>query len=75
MKINCKLILEFENEKIAKTVYSSVKIDDLDFVKSMVENRKIVAKIKSNSIGSLLHTLDDYLACIGVAEKVAQSNK
>jgi len=39
------------------------------------DNKKIIANISSTSIGSILHTLDDYLACISVAEKIAQSNK
>ena len=75
MKINCKLNLKFENEKIAETIYSSIKIDDLGYVESLLDKNKIIANISSNSIGSILHTLDDYLACISVAEKIAQSNK
>ncbi|HDM25111.1 hypothetical protein B6U70_02305 [Euryarchaeota archaeon ex4484_162] len=75
MKINCKLTLEFENEAIAKTIYSSVKIDDHDFIDSTVDKNRIIAKTNSSSVGSILHTLDDYLACISVAEKITQSNK
>jgi hypothetical protein len=33
------------------------------------------AEISSDSISSLLHTLDDYLACISVAGKVVDKDK
>ena len=74
MKAKCNIILEFDNEKKVKTVLKSVKVDDFDFVKSKIIKNKIESTIESQSVSSLLHTLDDYLACISIAEKIVDKN-
>ena len=71
MKISCNLTIEYESEKMAKTILRAVQVDDVDFVSSKISGTQLTATIKSSSVSSLLHTLDDYLACISVAEKVA----
>ena len=74
MKAECSLELEFDSEKMVKGVLKSVSVDDFDFVKSEMIGKKLVSKIQSNSISSLIHTLDDYLACVSVAGKVLDKN-
>jgi hypothetical protein len=71
MKIECTLELRYENEITAEAVSKAVGVDNYQFVASKLEGDKILSKIESNSISSLIHTLDDYLACVSVAEKVA----
>ena len=75
MEISCKLILDFKDSKQAKTVYKAVTIDNDGFIESHIEDNKIIAYIKSKSITSLTHTIDDYLACISVAEKISNREK
>jgi len=70
MKAVCELKIDFDDKSKVKTVLKSVSVDDFDFVKSKIEGNKLVAKIESKSISSLIHTLDDYLACVSVAEKI-----
>lgn len=70
MKVRCRLVLEYDDERIAEIVYKSVKVDDKDFVKSSLNGRRIIARTEAISINSLLHTLNDYLACISTAEKI-----
>ena len=75
MKASCKLTIEFDNEKKLETVLQSIKVDYFDFVKSKKINNRLEAEISSNSVSSLLHTLDDYLACVSVAAKVVDKDK
>ena len=72
MKASCSIIIEFNSKNKAEHVLSSVEVDNLDFVKTEIKDKRIEAKIESNSVSSLLHTLDDYLACVSVAEKVTR---
>ena len=74
MKAVCNIEIEFENSKQVETVLKAVKVDDFDFVKSKLNGKKLNARIESKSVSSLLHTLDDYLACISVAAKVLDKN-
>lgn len=74
MKASCDIKIEFENEELVKTVLRSVNVDDFNFVKSKISGKKLEAHVTSNSISSLLHTLDDYLACISVASKIVDKD-
>ena len=70
MNVECKLKIDFNSVDEVKKVVKSVKVDDFDFVKTNVSGKTLVAEINSNSISSLLHTLDDYIACVSVASKI-----
>lgn len=68
--MRCLLTLEFDSPESAQKVHRSVELDNLGYLESRVDGNVIVADIKAGSIKSLLHTLDDFLACTGVASKV-----
>ncbi len=73
MKASCKIIIEYENFQKAKTVLGAIDVDNFDFVKSQIDGKRLEANIESSSVSSLLHTLDDYLACVSVADKVCDN--
>ena len=74
MKILCKLNIEYDELYKAENILRSIKVDDFDFVTSKVKNNAIEASIESKSVSSLIHTLDDYLSCLSVAEKIVDKN-
>ncbi len=74
MKVSCDVVIDFDDEKQANTVLKSIEIDNFDFVKSKTSGKKLIANVESNSVSSLIHTLDDYLACVSVAVKVVDKN-
>lgn len=74
MKVYCNLIIEYDSPEITEKILRSIKVDDFDFVNSKLNGKKLVSKIESKSVSSLIHTLDDYLACISVAEKIVDKN-
>lgn len=69
----CVLEFDYTTKEEARRVAESIKVDDEGFVKTDVKGKKIVSEIKAKDIRSLLHTLDDYLVCLGVAEKTISS--
>jgi tRNA threonylcarbamoyladenosine modification (KEOPS) complex Pcc1 subunit len=70
MDFECNIIIEFESKEKVKKVKNSIEVDNFDFVKSNIIGNKLEAHIKANSVSSLLHTIDDYLACIYVANNI-----
>ncbi len=70
MKALCTLTLEFESAEKAKKVLRSIQTDDQGFVSSKVTGKTLMAVVESSSVSSLLHTLDDYLACVSVAADI-----
>jgi tRNA threonylcarbamoyladenosine modification (KEOPS) complex Pcc1 subunit len=72
MKAWCTIILEFESAEKAKKVLRSIQADDQGFVQSKVTDKMLEAVVESSSVASLLHTLDDYLACVSVAADIVK---
>lgn len=72
MKAFCTVTLEFENAQKAQKVLQSIQADDQGFVKSTLNGKTLEAVIESKSVSSLLHTLDDYLACVSVADEIVK---
>jgi hypothetical protein len=72
MKASCTIILEFESAEKAKKVLRSIQADDQGFVQSNVTDKTLEAVVESSSVASLLHTLDDYLACVSVAADIVK---
>jgi len=73
MKIKCQVSIEFDDVNTAKTILKSIEIDNLQFIESQINGKKLETNIHGKSISSLIHTLDDYLSCVSVAEKVAKN--
>ncbi|UCD14632.1 MAG: hypothetical protein JSW60_04215 [Thermoplasmatales archaeon] len=74
MKVSCNLAIEYNSTEKAEKILRSIKVDNFDFVTSKLNGNMLETKIESKSVSSLLHTLDDYLACISVAEKIVDKN-
>ena len=74
MKISCNLSIDYDDSNKAEKILRSIKVDDFDFVTSKLKDKTLEATIVSKSISSLIHTLDDYLACLSVAEKIVDKN-
>ena len=74
MDVICNIVIEYDDPIETEMVFRSIEVDNFDFVKSRISGKKLEACIKSKSISSLIHTLDDLLACISVAEKVVDKN-
>lgn len=74
MQASCDIVIDFDDVDKVKTVLRSIEVDDLNFVKSKADGKRLKAHLEGESVSSLLHTLDDYLACVSVAEKIVDKN-
>jgi tRNA threonylcarbamoyladenosine modification (KEOPS) complex Pcc1 subunit len=72
MTIECTVSIEFKTQVQAQHVLQSIQLDDEGFVQSSIDGNQLQAAITAPSVSSLLHTLDDYLACVTVAQDVVQ---
>lgn len=72
MKVSCKLEFNYGSEEEAEAVLKAVEVDNYEFVKTKLEGKRLLSTVESDSIPSLIHTLDDYLGCVSVAERVVK---
>jgi tRNA threonylcarbamoyladenosine modification (KEOPS) complex Pcc1 subunit len=77
MKITCEINLNYDTQQQAQHVYESVQVDDASFMNSIRTKKNIKTKIQTKTVPSMLHTADDFLSCVRIAEKITeqQSNK
>jgi tRNA threonylcarbamoyladenosine modification (KEOPS) complex Pcc1 subunit len=75
MNVTCRIELNYDSDKKAKQVLKSVQVDDASFMQSERKQSKIQTKITTNSVASMLHTIDDFLACVRVAENIIEKNE
>jgi len=69
-KVKCELHLEFDSTESAEKVHRSVELDNQGYIATRVDGKLIHAEIEADSLNSLLHTLDDFLACASIADKM-----
>ncbi len=72
MDIECTLEFFYQDERTARTVFESVDVDNYGFVNAGVEDNKIISRIQAKNLQSLLHTLEDYLSCVSIAERMIE---
>ncbi|OGS51105.1 MAG: hypothetical protein A3K65_06655 [Euryarchaeota archaeon RBG_16_68_12] len=71
MRVSCRLEFPYPTKREAELVARSLKVDDEKaYIATRVEGKVLVAEATADSFRGLLHTLEDYLACLAVAEKV-----
>jgi hypothetical protein len=69
MQSRARLTFTFEDAATAEAIAASISLDDEGYIRTSRRGRTITAEAKAGSPMSLLHTLDDYLACLSVAER------
>ena len=81
VKLKAKLIMSFNDEKLAKSVYLSLKPDDKNVpkyleVNSVVDKNVVTYEVKiMNNLESILklrNTIDDILSTVQVVEKTLE---
>jgi len=67
-EINSTLKLHYDTKKEARIVKNSIEPDDESYVEIELKRTTLICKVKGEPM-QLLHTLDDLLMCVDVAEK------
>lgn len=70
MKCEFEFSLEFEDADKAKKILDSVKLDNGEWISTSIDGRRIICRASSESVGGLLHTAEDFLSCVSLAEKM-----
>jgi len=70
--VECELILEYPSVREAEIVLRAIEEDNEDFAHARVEGNRVIIRAISLSEDSMLHTLEDLLACVRVAEEIVK---
>lgn len=75
MKCEIEMVLEFSNPEEAEKVLGSVSQDNEDWISAERDENRIICHAKSESIGGILHTAEDFLSCVVLAEKMVRRKR
>ena len=70
-----RLSLRFGTAGQARRAAAALEPDNEGFIKTRLKGRTLSAEAEAGTIPALLHTLDDYLACLVVASRLEASNR
>ncbi|MEW5936606.1 MAG: KEOPS complex subunit Pcc1 [Candidatus Thermoplasmatota archaeon] len=70
LKARATVELIFESAEDARTIASSLEVDDGGYITTAVRGCAVVAVAEAQDPMELLHTLDDYLACATTADRI-----
>ncbi len=70
MDVACEFTFKFPNSETAKKIMKALEVDNYRFIKTKQKDNILIARIEAKSILSLLHTVEDYLACLSLAEDI-----
>lgn len=65
-----RLELSFGTAEQARRAARALEPDNEGFVRTTLRGRRLLAEAEARSIPAILHTLDDYLACLAVVSRV-----
>ncbi len=72
MKSRATVTFHFRDAATAEAIADSVSPDDDGYIRTRRRGSTVTATAAADEPLSLLHTLDDYLACVSVAERTAE---
>ncbi len=72
MRAAARIVLRYPSHSEASRVDRATRVDHDGFLASRVRGATIESEAAADSPMALLHTLDDYLGCAAVAERVSR---
>ena len=72
MAIECAIEIDYDTEEQARNVARSISLDNGKYADAHVAGSKLIVRCSASSTPSMLHTIEDLLACIKVADQLVR---
>ena len=69
--ITMTLESEYDDVRLAETVYRAIVPDDDGYVTTRIEGKKVIFEFRAENAGQMRSAMDDVLACIKVSEEAS----
>jgi hypothetical protein len=70
--VECRIEVELPGKEMAVEVARSISLDNGEYVRAEVVGRAIILTAKASTPASMLHTIEDLLSCLKVAEAIIE---
>jgi len=68
--VKCSMFLEYDSVEEAQKIAASLEADNEGFIETRQMGSVVKASTHAESLKSLLHTINDYMACLSTAEEL-----
>jgi hypothetical protein len=75
IRCRVRLSVRFATAGEARRAAAALEPDNEGFIRTTLKGRVLEAEAAASSIPALLHTMDDYLACLSVAARLGPAGK
>jgi len=72
VRVECRIEIEYGSEAQARNVASSISLDNGKYAQTEVVGKRLLITSSAPSAPSMLHTLEDLMACLKVADQVVK---
>ena len=72
MQVQCVIELDYESKEEAERVARSISLDNGLYAQAEVRGSQLVLTASATSAPSMLHTLEDLLSCVRVADEMVK---
>ncbi len=72
MQVHCVIELEYDSKAEAEKVARSISLDNGHYAQAEVRENRLVLTASAASAPSMLHTLEDLLSCVKVADEMVK---
>jgi len=73
--VDCVIELEYATPEEAAAVLAAISPDNEPYAEAELDGSKVIVRSRSGTAPQMLHTMEDLLACVKVAEEVVQAAK
>jgi hypothetical protein len=75
VSVDCEIVLEYDDERDAIAVMEAISPDNAPYAEAERNGRKVTVRSRSDTCPQMLHTMEDLLACVKVAEEAVKASK
>ena len=75
MTVLCRIELDYGSEAEAIAVMEAISPDNAPYAEAVRDGSKVTVTSRSQTCPQMLHTMEDLLACVRVAEEAVQASK
>jgi hypothetical protein len=72
VRVECRIELEYESGRQARNVASAISLDNGEYASTEVVGRRLIITSTAPTAPSMLHTIEDLMACLKVADQVVK---
>lgn len=70
MSVTCRIEIDLKSAEQAESIRRAIELDNGPYASAVVEGPILILTADAKSMPSMLHTLEDLLACVKVASEM-----